>query len=328
MNRLTINSLKLFRNFYLKAFVAKVLKKPECDQDSDSVSKKIYDALNDDEPCMIARFGSTELTCLGNYIGVKQNNNNYFKFITGRVKRWWWEPNIMNQMQQNSGFYPPTIEKLEQFCELMLKDIPQVDILGSWIAEENDFHSYLNASKVHLRLLEPFWSKIPWTKVLEGKKILVVHPFSETIMNQYKNRKILFNDKEILPSFKSLKVIKAVQSIGEGDNRFDDWFQALEYMKSEIDKQDYDVCLIGAGAYGFSLAAHVKRSGNKSVHLGGALQLLFGIKGSRWEDPNYGVKEWGIPYASYSNLFNENWVRPNDKEKPKSANQVEGACYW
>lgn len=328
MNKFTINSLKLFRNLYERSFGTKVLKKLDCDLDPDSVSKKIYYALNSDHPCMIARFGSTELSCLGNYIGVKQNNNNYFDFIKGKVKRWWWEPSIMNQMQQWSGFYPPTIEKLEQFCELMLNDIPHVDILGSWIAQENEYSSYLNAVKVHLRLLEPFWSKTPWTKVLKEKKILVVHPFSETIMSQYKNRKLLFQNKDMLPTFKSLNVIKAVQSLGEGDVRFDDWFQALEYMKSEIDKRDYDICLIGAGAYGFSLAAHVKRRGNKSVHLGGALQLLFGIKGRRWEDPNYGVKEWGIPYASYINLFNENWVRPNEKSIPKNAELVEGACYW
>ena len=58
-------------------------------------------------------------------------------------------------------------------------------------------------------------------------------------------------------------------------------------MKAQIDKEDFDICLIGAGAYGFPLAAYVKRKGKKAVHLGGALQLLFGIKGSRWEDPNH-----------------------------------------
>jgi hypothetical protein len=99
-------------------------------------------------------------------------------------------------------------------------------------------------------------------------------------------------------------------------------------MKAEIDKQDYDVCLIGCGAYGFHLAAHIKRSGKKAVHLGGSLQLLFGIKGKRWEDPNYGVKEWGIPFGSYSELINRDWVRPGDVYKPKNADKVEGACYW
>ena len=73
---------------------------------------------------------------------------------------------------------------------------------------------------------------------------------------------------------------------------------------------------------------HVKKKGKKAVHLGGALQLLFGIRGKRWENPNYGVKEWGIPYGSYSTLINPYWASPGELGKPKNANQVEGACYW
>lgn len=328
MNKRSIYTLKVLRKLYEKAFDTKALKKPECDQDPDSVSQKIYDALMADEPCMIARFGSTELTCLCNYRGTKQHENKIFDYIKGNAQPWWWDPNIMNQMQKWSGFFPPTVDKLEQFCELMLEDMPQVDILGSWLEIENYFEDKVKAQKVHLRLLEPFWSERPWTSALEGKKVLVVHPFAETIKSQYNNRVLLFENKDVLPNFKSFEVIKAVQSLGEGDTRFKDWFEALEYMKTEIDKVDYDICLIGCGAYGFHLAAHVKRSGKKGIHIGGALQLMFGIKGKRWENPNYGMKVWGIPYGSYSNLMNEHWVRPGDKLKPKNAQQVEGACYW
>ena len=46
MNKLTINSLKLFRNLYVKSFGNKVTTKLDCDKDPDSVAKKIYDALN------------------------------------------------------------------------------------------------------------------------------------------------------------------------------------------------------------------------------------------------------------------------------------------
>ena len=122
--------------------------------------------------------------------------------------------------------------------------------------------------------------------------------------------------------------MQAVQSLGGGVTGFKDWFEALQWMKDEIDRREYDVCLIGCGAYGFPLAAHVKRRGKQAVHLGGALQLLFGIRGKRWEDPNYGVKGFGVPYGRYSNLMNVHWVRPEYKEKPKSSNAVEGGCYW
>ena len=130
-----------------------------------------------------------------------------------------------------------------------------------------------------------------------------------------------------MPSFQ-LKTIKAVQSLADEQTDFNDWFEALDFMKAEIDKVDYDICLIGCGAYGFPLAAHVKRMGKKGFHYGGALQLLFGIRGKRWEDPSYGVKEWGIPYGFYSNLMNEHWIRPGTAAMPKNAKVVEGACYW
>lgn len=105
-------------------------------------------------------------------------------------------------------------------------------------------------------------------------------------------------------------------------SQFNTWFDALDYMKSEIDKCDYDVCLIGCGAYGFPLAAHVKHNGKQAIHLGGTLQLLFGIKGNRWFDPD------SFLYPKFKELLNENWVKPLETEKPLVANQIEGGCYW
>lgn len=70
------------------------------------------------------------------------------------------------------------------------------------------------------------------------------------------------------------------------------------------------------------MAAHVKRSGKKGFHLGGSLQLLFGISGKRWENANYNS------HYNYAQLMNEHWVKPGDEEKPVDAIQVEGACYW
>lgn len=281
-------------------------------------NRLIYEQLMADAPCMIARFGSTELVCLVNYIGVKQNNRNIKSFIMGKSLKWWWEPINIAQMQVWSGFFPPKQDKIEAFCDLMLADAQQVDILGSWLNEEKYVsQGLLNAKQVVLEDLEPFFATNPWTLALTGKKVLVVHPFSETIEKQYAKRELLF-DNGLLPAFE-LKTIKAVQSVAGAETDFEDWFEALQYMKDQIDATDYDVCIIGCGAYGFPLAAHVKRSGKKAIHMAGATQLLFGIKGKRWEE----FIVW-----PYMNLFNEHWVRPGEHEKPKNANVVEGACYW
>ena len=321
MNKLLIYPLKVSRKIYTQFFVSKDLSKPDCEQNPDTASQLIYEALISDKPCMIARFGSTELTCLSNYLGVNSNKGKYFDYIKGTTQAWWWEENIINQMQQWSGFFPAREDKIVQFCELMMNDIPEVDILGSWLANEQLFEEELqNCTKINFELLNPYFSQVPWTKALEGKKILVVHPFANTIEQQYKKRELLFEDN-LLPEFE-LQTIKAVQSIAGNSTEFSDWFEALDYMKTEIDKRDYDICLIGCGAYGFPLAAHVKRMGKKSIQMGGSLQLLFGIRGKRWEDPNYN------PIYNYSRLINKHWVKPADEEKPSGAAIVEGACYW
>lgn len=316
MNILKIYTLKLFRNIYTKCFVFKPLPILDIDINFEKSYKIIYDLLSNDKPCMIARFGSTELLTLVNYIGVKGKDKNYVKYIKGQSLDWWWNRKIIEQMQQWSGFFPPTQENIDKFCELMLVDMGYVDILGSWLQNEKYFTNDLKDSKfVDLICLEPYFSTNPWTKALHEKKILVIHPFADSIRSQFKKRKLLFKNSEILPDFKSFEVIQSVQSLGGIDNGFSDWFEALNYMKSEIDKKDYDICLIGCGAYGFPLAAHVKRQGKKSIHLGGSLQLLFGIKGARWDKIR-------------GELYNEYWIRPSDSEKPKTANLVEDGCYW
>lgn len=293
---------------------------PKSEMDANQASTYIYEVLIKNNPCMIARFGSTELSCLNNYMGV-YSKPNVFSYLINKSPQWWWENNIINQMQNWSGFFPSNIENIGRFCELMIEDIEQVDILGSWLSDEKAFEKELeSANKVHLELLNPYFSDIPWTRALENKKILVVHPFAETIERQYKKRHLLF-ENNLLPEFE-LKTVKAVQSIAGTKTPFNTWFEALDFMKNEIDKTDYDICLIGCGAYGFPLAAHVKRSGKKGFHLGGSLQLLFGIKGKRWESPKYNEK------YNYSKLINEHWVYPDSNDKPANANIVEGACYW
>lgn len=319
--------LRILKKIYSKIY-KKEKKLPASIKNEEIASDLIFNKLNTNEPLMIARFGSTELINIVNYLGIRDKKyHNPISYIKGKTPAWWWQEHIMKQLQNWSGFFPPTKEKITQFCELMIEDSRKVDILGSWIEDEKFMSEFMHDKKIHLRFLEPFWGPNPWTRVLKDKKILVVHPFKNTIERQYQKRDLLFKNKDTLPEFKSLTVIRAVQSLG-GNSEFKDWFEALEYMKNEIDKVDYDICLIGAGAYGFPLAAHVKRKGKQGLHIGGALQLFFGIIGKRWEDPNYGVKEWGIGKKFYVNLINQHWVRPDETEKPSTANSVEGACYW
>jgi hypothetical protein len=88
MNKLFIITLKLLRKCYAKLYGAKILDLSICDRSPDSVSQKIYDILIKDAPCMIARFGSTELSCVINGLGVKKTDNNIIDYVKGKSSPW------------------------------------------------------------------------------------------------------------------------------------------------------------------------------------------------------------------------------------------------
>ncbi|MGA1369100.1 MAG: hypothetical protein ACO394_11355, partial [Blastocatellia bacterium] len=119
-----------------------------------------------------------------------------------------------------------------------------------------------------------------------------------------------------LPKFE-LILLPAVQSIAGSRTKYSTWFEALDDMSERIEQINFDVAIIGAGAYGMPLAAFVKSLGKKAIHLGGATQILFGIKGARWDQR-----------PEYSQLYNEFWSRPDSSEIPSNYQRVENGCYW
>lgn len=206
----------LRRKLYPKFFTSYHKPAVTCEENLDDVNQMISEKLESDDSCMIARFGAFELSVCSNYEYIKRGKPSLIKYIQGYGGEWWWNNRTLSQMTSNAGFWPATHENAAKFAELYIECCRQIDILGSWLPEEKLFEEQLsNASKVHLFALEPFFSKHPWTRSLAGKKVLVIHPFVETIKNQYKKHLKLFYNKDILPLFE-LSVYQSVQSMGGG----------------------------------------------------------------------------------------------------------------
>lgn len=228
-----------------------------------------------------------------------------------------------------AGFFPPKRSYGEQFIREYKAASANIDILAAWnfrhgrYTYEQSLFQLQNRtpSLIDLLSLNSFLYPRPWTSGLMGKNILVVHPFANTIQSQYyNNRQRLFSDSTVLPEFKSLKVVPAVQSMGGRHCDFATWFEALDFMKDSVTNLDFDIALIGCGAYGLPLASFIKTRLHKTaIHIGGALQLLFGIKGRRWESDGY---DYHLKY------YNAHWVRPFESETPSNSSDFEGACYW
>ena len=272
-------------------------------------NRQIAERILSGNPFMACRFGSGEMRAFRRTLEVRWGLRKKIPEET------------LDSLCINAGFFPREEKKVLEFGEEMEKACRQVDLIAVWdglLMEGYVYDTFVpEAKRCFLSGLEPFFCGEPWTEALSGKRVLVIHPFEETIRRQYEKRERLFADSRILPEFE-LDTLKAVQTIaGERDERFDDWFQALEYMEKEALRREFDVAVIGCGAYGFPLAARLKAAGKQAVHMGGAAQLLFGIRGQRWE-----ARE------DYQILMNDGWSRPLESERPEGAKRVENSCYW
>lgn len=314
-----------FRNFYFHKVIRRHIfekymnKDPylpiyanQCVVSKKKTNRYIADMIQSGKPFMVARFGNTELLVMISVLKRRLFGN--VPENEARFQEWF------QKLEEGAGFFPGKPELAEDFTDLMLECSKQVDMLAMFHCFMDDYMvtEYMPDCKVtFLNHIEPWRCKEPWTAALKGKKVLVIHPFEESIQNQYEKRVLLFPGTEVLPDFE-LKTLKAVQTIaGETDERFESWFEALEYMYTEAMKIDFDVAIIGCGAYGFPLAAKLKKAGRQAIHMGGVTQILFGIKGRRWVDN---------PRAEVD--FNDAWVYPNEDETPKNCKVVENHCYW
>lgn len=269
----------------------------------ESGNQLILDQLVKNKPLMVARGGATEMRCIAEYL-----------------EKGTFSEKIKHEIKVLSGVFPVDDATLQKFCEHYIESMASADIISLWGvgAESKVVHKYCNDAKfTELHALEPYYFDQPWSAALKGKKILVVHPFTDSIKKQYARYDKIYPDKKILPKFESLVCLKAVQSIAGQQTDFESWFDALEYMKREIELCDFDVAIIGAGAYGLPLAAHCKKIGKKAIQMSGATQILFGIKGKRWDN-----------HPVISRFYNESWIRPSIEETPAYNQKVEGGSYW
>ena len=268
----------------------------------------IFKKLIEGKPCFITRFGSSELASLLFYRHSRQHNNSHN-----------WNRHHEHILCEVSGFFPFTQQSMDRFSDYYLGIIKNIDVLGVWNVGEDDVADLFNPGikLINLPAIEPYYFNDPWSRALAGKKVLVIHPFADSVQRQYLKKDLLFVNKNILPAF-DLKIIKAVQTVADNTQGFEDWFAALDFMCAEIAKQDFDIAIIGAGAYGMPLGNFIKtKMGKVAIHMGGATQLLFGIKGKRWDD-----------FPKVKSLFNEHWVNPSLAERPEGLERVEGGSYW
>ena len=300
--RLVQKKLKCFKLSALKTYAGKPLLPAE------QGNTVIRQALESGKPFAAVRYGSSELATTIDALDMDRGSLSQVR------------DKCMVSLCRNAGFFPNDKALAYRYGKRQAELTKQADLFAVWGMNMEDYmiavHGNPQAQVCIPRGFEPYYFTEPWTAVLKGKRVLVIHPFEKSIRSQYEKRELLFENPDILPEF-TLLTVKAVQSAAFNETPFETWFDALQYMYDEAMKLDFDVAILGCGAYGLPLACMLKEAGKSAIHMGGATQLMFGIKGNRWDD-----------HPVISKLYNEHWVRPLPEETPEKAKAVEDACYW
>lgn len=279
---------------------------------------EISQRLRSPDPCGIGKIGTTELLGL--------------EFFERWIRPpWppsasWYRP--AKRLYECSGLFPIRRDIFFRWADAYRSSVSALDMIGKWqpgpphyegvienllIAKYNPTAQQVGTRLLHFLPLRPSWidhlTKLRW---------LVIHPFQETIQAQLSQLPKLgvYSESahpDLVCRARDTSIIACPQLPYMVPPRHRDWFEALDDLKTQMDKADFDIALVGAGAWSLPLVAHAKKLGKKGIHLGGSLQLLFGIKGGRYDNEG---------------IYNEAWTRPLPSEVPPDFKKMEQGAYW
>jgi hypothetical protein len=277
------------------------------------ICKAIQAALENDSGLLVGRNGTIELSMMmqdGVDIGSAQI------------------------LERNAGIFPITQQSIfYKWRDASIRATQSADVIAAgWYeplreAEVKAFETWqVKAATIPLRSLEPYYvePQEQWTRLLSGHSVAVVSSFTKTAAAQViKGSSQLWGDKNVIPDNVDWSWIQTghPRSIARGRNEWPphvhSWQQAAKHVVSEVVLSGARFALIGCGGLGMPIGKMLKDRGVIAIVLGGAIQVLFGIKGNRWQTHNEIHKFW-----------NDEWVWPSEEETPAGASSVESACYW
>jgi hypothetical protein len=151
--------------------------------------------------------------------------------------------------------------------------------------------------------------------MMNEKKVLVISSFDGLIQQQFEsgNLKKIYSNFPNITKLSTIKFPYCFHNNGPHQN----YFETLDSVFEEIKKIDFDIAVLGCGAYGHMLCHKIDKELNKdAIYIGGSIQTLFGIISSREKDHGK------IKYT-------EHWISDIPIEyRPKNYKLIENGCYW
>lgn len=291
------------------------------EEGANQICSTIQKALQRKEGALIGRNGTIELETL------------LFKLFSARPGEQYPQA-IARKLEYNAGIFPSKQTSIDRWVFMTLESIRNCDILvAGWFKplEEQEKILLENiktvASRIPLRSLEPYYVDPDkrWTSFLKGHKVAIINSFANTAISQISKKEeiwpvatesLLPNDVEWIPIVTGYSPVLA-QGSAEWPGEIHSWDVAVQNVVRRVLRSGARIAVIGCGGLGMLIGSELKKQGIISIVMGGAIQVLFGIKGNRWET-----------HSVISQFWNDAWVNPSPQETPNRADMIENGCYW
>ena len=254
----------------------------------------LLELLATDKPVSIIRMGNVEATQLlypGDEIYLQMKTN--AGFFGDDVKEWKAESlrSLLSADVSLKVYTCPSFSVVDDVLnkfQLFIPTIPYVEDVGFWISLINNLNTNNLAFVSYFK--DEIQKQIPLMNWIYPKKL--------------RHKKNL----------REWKFIYSENTIAGNEPKNKTYSEVLEDLFQECLKQDADIYFLSCGCYGLPLQYKLKEAGKKSIYVGGIMQLLFGLKGKRWDDRKV-----------INQHYNKYWKYP--EKKPINAEGVEGWCY-
>jgi hypothetical protein len=274
------------------------------DKGNDDISNLIKRAITTKQGLLIGRHGTIEFQAMMSEItsevaATLEKNAGIFPQFTASMWATFYKNASLAADGIATGWYEPMAKKEIEF-----------------VTKQNP-----KAIQYPLRSLEPYYTKsMPWTTNLEQRRVTVVSSFTETMKKQLTKKSFIWDDPYILPSNAQWSFVRTFYPPNITNRlgwKFSNWKEAINDTVEKVIETRAEIVLIGCGGLAMPIGHELKRRGVIVIVMGGAIQVLFGIKGERW-----------ATHPVISKFWNSAWVYPSKDETPDHANLVEDTCYW
>ena len=238
------------------------------------------------------------------------------------------------RLELHAGIWPQGNLSIDTWSKRTLEAIQACDLLvaGWYLPLANKERVFLyslgvKAPRIPLRSLEPYYVEPEkrWTSLLKDQKVAIINAFAETAIQQIKKRDEiwpLYTDSLLPSTTQWIPIVTGYcPSLANGRAGWPEgiqtWEDAVTSIVSATIESGARIAIIGCGGLGLVIGHELKKKGLIVVVMGGATQVLFGIKGGRW-----------ATHDVISHFWNDAWVYPSEAETPRGASTIENGCYW